>query len=141
MAEIITGYCAISADILHIGHIIFLQKCRQKCDFLWVGVMSDEYIRDVKKRDPIMPWVERSEIVRMLRPVDGVMKQEAFEFDIKTLREVYNIDVIIDSEEHKKARTGADIIIYFFLGEREGGTSSTEIRKKIYETYNSPRPV
>ena len=136
MAEIV-GYAAVTADILHIGHIIFLQKARQKCDFLWVGVMSDEYIRQVKGREPIMAWEERSEIVRLLRMVDGVIKQEAYEFDIQKIKGEYEVNVIIDSQDHKGKRAGADIIIDFFGGEREGGISSTDIRKRIYETYNS----
>lgn len=144
MSEII-GYAAITADILHPGHIIFLQRARQKCDFLWVGVMSDEYIREVKKREPIMSWEERSGIVQMLRMVDGVIKQEKYEFDIDLLKNKMNINVIIDSVEHVDKRTGADIIIPMIDGKRESGTSSTQIRetcyaqilKEIYEGINN----
>jgi glycerol-3-phosphate cytidylyltransferase len=69
------GYTTGVFDLFHIGHLNILQRAREVCDELIVGVTSDELARDRKGSRPAVPFSERSEIVRALRCVDRVVEQ------------------------------------------------------------------
>lgn len=69
----IVGYTFVVCDLLHIGHLKFFQKCKEYCDFLIVGVITDESV-ETYKRKPIIPTEERVELVKALKPVDMVVK-------------------------------------------------------------------
>jgi len=123
------GYVGMSADILHIGHIRFLKKCRSMCRHLIVGLMTDDCIRQYKGKPPITPYAQREEILNALEGVDWIIPQDTFEYghSIETIRNFWREDfVIFDSAEHN--RKGADIIL-----PRTEGISSTEIKRKIFE--------
>ena len=62
-------------DILHVGHIRYLEKAKELGDYLIVGVLTDDGAAAYKER-PIMPFEERFEIVEALRCVDEVVRQE-----------------------------------------------------------------
>ena len=66
------GYAFVVGDLLHIGHLKFLQKCKNYCDFLIVGVYVDELVASYKRK-PIIPFEERLEIIKELRIVDMVI--------------------------------------------------------------------
>ena len=60
-------------DILHIGHIRYLEKAKSLGDILVVGVNSDHSVRGLKGPDrPILPEEERAEILSGLWCVDYV---------------------------------------------------------------------
>lgn len=57
-------------DILHPGHIRFLERARSLCSFLLVGINSDSSVEKLKgKPRPFMPHQDRCEIVQALKPV------------------------------------------------------------------------
>ncbi|MFL5733260.1 MAG: adenylyltransferase/cytidyltransferase family protein [Chloroflexia bacterium] len=58
-------------DLLHIGHVRYLQAARDAGDVLVVGVNSDASVRGYKEPGrPVVPQEERAEIVAALRCVD-----------------------------------------------------------------------
>jgi D-beta-D-heptose 7-phosphate kinase/D-beta-D-heptose 1-phosphate adenosyltransferase len=60
-------------DLLHPGHLRYLQQARELGDVLIVGVNSDRSVRANKGPDrPITPELERVEILEALRCVDAV---------------------------------------------------------------------
>jgi rfaE bifunctional protein nucleotidyltransferase chain/domain len=60
-------------DILHVGHIRYLQQAKSMGDILIVGVNSDESAKKIKGEPrPIVPENERSEIIAALNCVDYV---------------------------------------------------------------------
>lgn len=60
-------------DVLHIGHLRFLQAAREIGDVLVVGVEDDERVSAWKGPGrPINTALERAEMLAALRPVDGV---------------------------------------------------------------------
>jgi len=71
----IAGYAFVVGDLLHYGHIRFLRICKEYCDYLIVGVYTDE-LTMTYKRKPIIPFEERIEVVGSLRIVDEVRKVE-----------------------------------------------------------------
>lgn len=61
-------------DILHAGHISYLESARHEGDFLVVGLNSDNSVRDIKGPSrPIMPQSMRAEILAGLAAVDYVV--------------------------------------------------------------------
>jgi len=61
-------------DLLHVGHIRYLQGARQLGDALIVGLNSDESVRRLKGlQRPLMPENERAEILAALACVDYVV--------------------------------------------------------------------
>ncbi|MFN2386684.1 MAG: D-glycero-beta-D-manno-heptose 1-phosphate adenylyltransferase [Thermoanaerobaculia bacterium] len=61
-------------DLLHVGHVRYLQAARAEGDWLVVAVNSDESVRRAKGESrPIVPEAERAEIVAALACVDAVV--------------------------------------------------------------------
>ena len=60
-------------DILHVGHVRYLEGARALGDLLVVGINSDEQVRALKGEGrPLVPERERAEVVAALRAVDYV---------------------------------------------------------------------
>ena len=60
-------------DILHVGHVRYLEAARALGDLLVVGINSDEQVRALKGEGrPLVPERERAEVVASLRAVDLV---------------------------------------------------------------------
>jgi D-beta-D-heptose 7-phosphate kinase/D-beta-D-heptose 1-phosphate adenosyltransferase len=60
-------------DLLHTGHVRYLQKARSEGDILIVAINSDRSVRKLKGRGrPILPELERAEILGALQCVDHV---------------------------------------------------------------------
>ncbi len=61
-------------DLLHAGHVRYLEAARQEGDWLAVGINTDRSVRAAKGEErPIVPQSERAEIVAALRCVDAVV--------------------------------------------------------------------
>ncbi len=61
-------------DLLHVGHLRYLEKAREFGDFLVVGVNSDRSVRSIKGPGrPVVPQWARSEVVAGLHCVDCVV--------------------------------------------------------------------
>ncbi len=60
-------------DVIHIGHVTYLEKSRAQGDYLVVAVESDEFIRSRKHRDPFHTQRQRAQILASLRSVDCVI--------------------------------------------------------------------
>lgn len=71
----IIGYTTGVYDMFHIGHLNILKKAKEKCDYLIVGVSTDELVRLDKNKTPIIPFEERCAIVEAIRYVDKVVPQ------------------------------------------------------------------
>jgi len=60
-------------DILHVGHVRYLEGAKALGDLLVVAINSDEQVRALKGSGrPLVPERERAEIIASLRPVDFV---------------------------------------------------------------------
>ncbi|HYO92697.1 MAG TPA: adenylyltransferase/cytidyltransferase family protein [Pyrinomonadaceae bacterium] len=60
-------------DILHVGHVRYLEGARALGDLLVVGINSDEQVRALKGEGrPLVTERERAEVVASLRAVDYV---------------------------------------------------------------------
>lgn len=69
------GYTTGVFDMFHIGHLNLLKGAKKQCDYLIVGVSTDELVQHEKKKHPVIPYKERAAIVEALRVVDQVVPQ------------------------------------------------------------------
>jgi D-glycero-beta-D-manno-heptose 1-phosphate adenylyltransferase len=61
-------------DLLHVGHLRYLQEARALGDVLFVGINSDAAVERLKGAGrPLMPAGERAELLAALRAVDHVV--------------------------------------------------------------------
>ena len=61
-------------DLLHVGHIRYLQEARKLGDYLIIGLNSDKSVKKIKgSLRPIIPETERAEVVAALESVSFVV--------------------------------------------------------------------
>ena len=80
-------------DIFHYGHLRLLERTRELCDWLAVGVSSDELNFSKKGRNPYYPYEERARIVGALKCVDEVFKEDSLELQAEYATR-YRADVL-----------------------------------------------
>lgn len=129
------GYTTGVFDLFHIGHLNILQSAKECCDYLIVGVSTDELV-SYKNSKAVIPFSERMEIVRSIRYVDQVVSQESM--DKFNAWEKYKFDAMFvgsdwqgsekwkDYEAQFKA-IGVDIVYFPYTKH----TSSTELRAAL----------
>lgn len=69
------GYTTGVYDMFHIGHLNILRRAKEQCDFLIVGVSTDDLVEKEKHKHPIIPYECRKAIVEAIRYVDRVVPQ------------------------------------------------------------------
>lgn len=134
----IIGYTTGVYDMFHIGHLNILKKAKAECDYLIVGITTDELCYQRKNKYPVINQYDRLEIVNAIRYVDKVIFQE----DMDKLRIVknYGIDkVFVGSDwkgtvswnkyEKEFAKFGCSVVYL----EHTDGISSTILREKLNE--------
>ena len=73
------GYTTGVYDMFHIGHLNILKRAKEQCDYLIVGVSTDELVQSYKHKTPIVPFNERFAIVEAIKYVDQVVPQESMD--------------------------------------------------------------
>ena len=71
----VIGYTTGVYDMFHIGHLNILRRAKEMCDYLIVGVSTDELVIHDKNKVPIIPFKERCAIVEAIKYVDKVVPQ------------------------------------------------------------------
>lgn len=67
------GYICGCFDLFHIGHLNILQRCKENCDYLIVGLCDDDYIKTNKNREPVFNQDDRKRLIESLKCVDEVV--------------------------------------------------------------------
>lgn len=101
------GYTSGVFDMFHIGHLNILKHARSKCDYLIVGVSTDEVVEAYKQKRPVIPFEQRLEIVKAIRYVDAVVPQTTMN-KIAMWEEVH-FDVMFHGDEWK----GTDLYVQY----------------------------
>lgn len=93
------GYTTGVFDLFHIGHLNLLKNARERCDYLIVGVSTDEVVESYKHKKPIIPYTERVAIVEAIRYVDRVVPQTNMD-KIQAWKELH-FDVMFHGDDWK----------------------------------------
>jgi len=132
------GYTTGVYDMFHIGHLNILKRAKENCEYLIVGVSTDELVSNYKHKKPIIPFEDRRAIVESIKYVDKVVAQDSmdklaaldkFEFDVVFVGSDWQgTEKWNKIEEDFKAR-GVDVV---YLSHTDG-ISSTILRDKLNE--------
>jgi glycerol-3-phosphate cytidylyltransferase len=66
----IVGFTSGAFDILHSGHVDYLEKAKKECDILVVGVNSDNSIKEYK--DPLKPIINEKDRIKLIAGLEAV---------------------------------------------------------------------
>lgn len=88
----VVGLTSGCFDLLHFYHLHYLERCRAECDFLIVGVDSDQMVQQFKNKSPVIPEYNRAAIVAALRCVKAcfIMRHlSQFELAVSVSQKVF----------------------------------------------------
>lgn len=130
------GYTTGVFDMFHIGHLNILRRAKERCEYLIVGVSTDELVKEYKNKTTIIPFCDRAKIVEAIRYVDEVISQENLE-KINAIKK-YKVDAVFvgsdwkgtpqwESYEKKFAEVGCKVEYL----DHTDGISSTILRERL----------
>lgn len=132
------GYISGVFDLFHIGHLNMFKRAKEQCDYLIVGVVTDESVVRDKKTMPYIPFEERIEIVRSCKYVDEAVEipledgssDEAYrryQFDVQFAGSDYADSPWWQAKREEFQRMGSDIVFFPYTE----STSSTKLKSLI----------
>ena len=130
------GYTTGVFDMFHIGHLNILRRAKDQCDYLIVGVTTDELCYKRKNKIPIINEKDRMAIVEAIRYVDKVVPQTDMD-KIRSVREL-GADVVFVGSDWKGTEAWnnyekqfADVGCTVVYLDHTDGISSSILREKI----------
>lgn len=137
MKKYLVGYTTGVFDMFHIGHLNILRRAKEQCDYLIVGVSTDECVESYKHHSPIICYEDRAAIVAAIKYVDEVVPQNTMDkleflktrhFDVMFHGDEWKGTELYKKYEKEFAEYGAKIE---YLTHTEG-ISSSKLRKIIH---------
>ena len=138
------GYTQGVYDMFHIGHLNLLNRAKERCDYLIVGVNSDELVKTYKHKTPVIPEEERRCIVENIKAVDEadivdtldkVEQYRHFGFDAVFIGDDWKGSARWAKTEEELRAFGVDVV---YLPHTEG-VCSTELRGHNGEQVDDER--
>ncbi len=132
----IIGYTTGVYDLFHIGHLNLLRRAKEQCDYLIVGVSTDQLVKEYKNKIPVIPYEERIEIIKAIRYVDEVVPQinrdkfnawEKYKFNRMFVGDDWKNSSLFAEVEQKFKEVGVELVYFPYTK----GTSSTLLREVI----------
>lgn len=136
------GYTTGVFDLFHIGHLNILRQAKELCDYLIVGVSTDDLVASYKGKTPIIPYTDRVEIIKAIKYVDEVVPQitrdklvawNTYHFDCMFVGDDWKNSSIFKEIEHIFAPLGVDIIYFPYTPK----VSSTLLRQELHKREKS----
>lgn len=124
----VVGYAPGAWDLFHVGHLNVLRHAKGRCDYLIAGVVDDDMLELAKGRRPVVPVIERAEIVRHIEYVDEVFVEDQPD-KIETWRR-RPFDVFFKGDDWKDTDKGRDL-------ERRFGEVGVEVMYFPYTVHTS----
>ncbi|MFT9596619.1 adenylyltransferase/cytidyltransferase family protein [Mesobacillus sp.] len=130
------GYTTGVFDLFHVGHLNILRKAKEQCEFLIVGVSTDELVMEYKNKKPVIPYVDRAEIIEGIKYVDMVVPQvnrdkfsawENLKFDAMFVGDDWKGSPLFCEVEKRFKQVGVEIVYFPYTK----GVSSTIVKEKI----------
>ena len=139
MKEYRIGYTQGVYDMFHVGHLNLINRAKEYCDRLVVGVNADALVQQYKHKTPVIAQEDRKRIVENIKAVDECVVAETL--DKVVMWEKVRFDVIFICDDWKGdprwKQTEEDLkpygvrVIYL---PHTPGVSSTELRTEQSKT-------
>lgn len=136
MAKYKVGYTTGVFDLFHVGHLNILKRAKEQCEYLIVGVSTDELVMEYKNKYTVIPYSERIAIVGAINYVDQVVPQtnrnkyvawEKYKFDAMFVGDDWKGSAIFIEVEKKLQQVGVEVVYFSYTQ----GVSSSLLNKKI----------
>jgi|SRR3989344_5082107 len=132
-------YTYLVGDVIHPGHLGYMQSAKGLGDKLIVGVLTDKAVME-KKSKPILNFHERLFMLKNIKCVDCVVAQDEY----SPIKNIMNIkpNIVVESTSHDKDHLDAVQKVVEEIGGRViilpyyPGHSSTNIKEKIRNNGN-----
>lgn len=130
------GYTTGVFDLFHVGHLNILKKAKEQCEYLIVGVSTDELVEEYKHTLPVIPYAERVEIVEGIKYVDKVVPQitrekfvawEHLLFNVMFVGDDWKGNALFNKLEKDFKQVDVDIVYFPYTK----GISSTIVKQKL----------
>lgn len=130
------GYTTGVFDMFHVGHLNILKRAKDQCEYLIVGVSTDEIVAAYKGKLPVIPYEERAQIVSAIKYVDRVVPQKTMnkmdayaqlQFDVIFHGSDWQGSDMYNAIAEQFKEVGVDVV---FLPHTDG-VSSSMLREKI----------
>ena len=130
------GFIQGTFDMFHIGHLNLIKRAKEQCEYLIVGVNTDELVQEYKNKTPIIKQDERIAIVQELKSVDEtvLMKDrdklkaaKELNFDVNFMGDDWKGTEFYNKVEEELKKIGVDIVYFPYTK----GTSSTILRQVL----------
>lgn len=132
------GYTTGVFDMFHIGHLNILRRAKEQCEYLIVGVSTDDLVVSYKHKTPVVSFADRKAIVEAIRYVDQVVPQTTMD-KVAAWQELH-FDAIFHGDDWKGSdlyneieksleAVGCEMV---FLPHTQG-VSSTSLAKALQE--------
>lgn len=129
------GYTTGVYDMFHVGHLNLLKRAKEMCDYLIVGVTTDE-LTSYKNKKAVIPFEDRMQIVQAIRYVDDAVPQ--VNMDKMAAWEKYHFDAMFVGDDWKGTekwnrleedfrKVGVDIVYFEYTKK----ISSTMLREQL----------
>lgn len=138
------GFTCGAFDLLHAGHVDYLEKAKSMCDRLVVAVNSDESVRQYKSRHrPIVGQDHRMRLVSALRYVDAVILMN--ETRPAKLISAFRPDLYIKGGDYREGELKSAEVVESYGGRceiipLEHDISSSQIVRRIEELSRYAEP-
>ena len=138
------GYLSGVFDLYHVGHLNLIQKAKDRCEYLIIGLLTDELVIRFKKKLPYIPYSERKRILESVKYVDEVVAVTDRNYEKMKAWEMYHFDCLFSGddyagnpywEEDRKnlRKVGSDIEFFPYTK----STSSTMIKAVIEKSLQN----
>lgn len=135
-------YTVGTFDLLHVGHLALLNRCKSLGNVLAVGVASDEVVNSYKPNVPVIPLRQRVQMLEALDCVDIVRPYHELEY-VSGCREL-DADIFVIGEDWGSKPHNLDVEAYLKNAGKEivqvrysSENSSTDIKKMVVSQYQA----
>lgn len=85
-------------DLLHYGHINLLKRAKDLGDYLIVGLSTDEFNWNEKRKKSYFSYDQRKKLLEAIRYVDLVIPEESWDQKVQDVKE-FKVDTFVIGDD------------------------------------------
>ncbi|MGN0437285.1 MAG: adenylyltransferase/cytidyltransferase family protein [Lachnospiraceae bacterium] len=136
------GYVPGVFDLFHTGHLKLIERCKERCDYLIVGVLTDELVEFYKGKKPVISYEDRAYVINGLEAVDEVIPVDFSNTDKIDAWNQLHYDCHFSGDDHANhwndvweelRKRGSNMEFFSYTP----GISSTQIKEQMKQIKES----